>query len=70
MKVFSCLFLFAPEVHLKEIEKLYVDGMIVMYIWKRHIVKLQDEWQELIQYVSFTSLSGCRAPSDSYTRPY
>ncbi|VDC02729.1 unnamed protein product [Peniophora sp. CBMAI 1063] len=52
MKVFSCLFLFAPEVHLSEMEKLYVDGVIVMYIWKRHITKLQDEWQELITYAT------------------
>ena len=52
MKLFSGLFLFAPEVHLRDIEKLYVDGMIVMYVWKRHITKLQDEWQELIAYVS------------------
>ncbi|KZV67867.1 hypothetical protein PENSPDRAFT_38700 [Peniophora sp. CONT] len=52
MKLFSCLFLFAPEVHLSEIEKLYVDGMIVVYVWKRHITKLQDEWQELITYAT------------------
>ena len=53
MKVFSVLFLFAPEVHLRDIEKIFVDNIIVANIWKRHINKLQGEWEELVSYVSF-----------------
>lgn len=56
MSIFCYLFLFAPKVHLSEIENIYVDGIIVTYLWKRHITKLQDEWQELIQYVSLVTL--------------
>lgn len=58
MKLFSLLFLFTPEVHLRDIEKICVDGIVVSYLWKRHISKLQGEWEELIAYVSFSNARG------------
>ncbi|VDC02730.1 unnamed protein product [Peniophora sp. CBMAI 1063] len=52
MQLFSFLFLFAPEVHLRDMEKVYVDGIVTSYLWKRHISKLQGEWEELIAYAT------------------
>ncbi|KZV67869.1 hypothetical protein PENSPDRAFT_687739 [Peniophora sp. CONT] len=52
MKLSSAVFLSAPEVHLRDIEKLFVDGAIVAYWWKRHISKLQDEWTEFVLYAT------------------
>lgn len=51
MSLSSILFVFAPEAHLRDVEKLFVDGALVMYLWKRHISKLQDEWIEFVLYV-------------------
>ncbi|KAI0067089.1 hypothetical protein BV25DRAFT_1820257 [Artomyces pyxidatus] len=46
----SPLLFYAPEIHLKEIEKLWADQIIVAMAWKRFITRLQSEWQEFILY--------------------
>ncbi|KAH9003501.1 hypothetical protein EDB86DRAFT_2826628 [Lactarius hatsudake] len=38
----------APEVHLREIEKLWTDEIIIDTAWKSFIPKLLEEWQELM----------------------
>ena len=52
MSLSSIVFLFAPEAHLLDIEKFYVDNSVARHVWKRHITKLQDEWIEFVLYVS------------------
>ncbi|KZV67868.1 hypothetical protein PENSPDRAFT_754574 [Peniophora sp. CONT] len=52
MQLFSILFLFAPETHLRDLEKICVDGLVVGNVWRRHISKLQGEWEEFIQYAT------------------
>lgn len=45
-------FLFnAPEIHLRSLEKIWVDGIISYSSWSHFIGKLQGEWQEFILYV-------------------
>ncbi|KAI0315001.1 hypothetical protein OF83DRAFT_392027 [Amylostereum chailletii] len=52
MNSFSPLLFLAPNVHLKEIEKVIVDGMVVMSVWKQHLTKLQNEWTEFVLYAT------------------
>ena len=41
----------APEVHLREVEKLWTDDIIIEAVWRRFISKLLAEWEELILWV-------------------
>jgi hypothetical protein len=41
----------APEVHLKEVEKLWTDEIIIETVWKSFMSKLLGEWEELILWV-------------------
>ncbi|VDC00131.1 unnamed protein product [Peniophora sp. CBMAI 1063] len=52
MSLSSIVFLFAPEAHLLDIEKFYVDNSVARHVWKRHITKLQDEWIEFVLYAT------------------
>ncbi|KAN0131684.1 hypothetical protein V8E53_010526 [Lactarius tabidus] len=38
----------APEVHLKEVEKLWTDEIIIETVWKSFMTKLLGEWEELV----------------------
>ncbi|KAF8474433.1 hypothetical protein DFH94DRAFT_131009 [Russula ochroleuca] len=46
--VLSPLLFLAPEVHLREMEKLWTDEVIVEMVWKSVMTKLVDEWDDLI----------------------
>jgi hypothetical protein len=54
----SPLLFLAPEVHLREVEKLWTDEVIIEKVWKGFIAKLLREWEELILWVHFTILKG------------
>ena len=41
----------APEVHLRELEKLWTDEVIIETVWKSFMTKLLEEWGELILWV-------------------
>jgi hypothetical protein len=49
--VLSPLLFLAPEVHLREMEKLWTDEVIVEMVWKSVMTKLVDEWDDLILWV-------------------
>ncbi|KAH8987898.1 hypothetical protein EDB92DRAFT_1801018 [Lactarius akahatsu] len=38
----------APEVHLRELEKLWTDEVIIEAVWKNFMTRLLEEWGELI----------------------
>ncbi|KAH9003471.1 hypothetical protein EDB86DRAFT_2799202 [Lactarius hatsudake] len=38
----------APEVHLRELEKLWTDEVIIEAVWKSFMTRLLEEWGELI----------------------
>jgi len=44
----SMLLFLAPEVHLKDLEKLWTDEIIIETVWKSFMSKLLGEWEELI----------------------
>jgi hypothetical protein len=44
----SPLLFLAPEVHLRDLEKLWTDEVIIETVWKSFMTKLLDEWGELI----------------------
>ncbi|KAI0823006.1 hypothetical protein BC628DRAFT_1326187 [Trametes gibbosa] len=46
----SPLFWNAPEVHLRALEKIWIDGIITIEPWSGFIGKLQNEWQEFVLY--------------------
>ena len=48
----SPLFFFFPEIHLRELEKLWTDEIIVEALWKEFMQKLVTEWTEFVLYVS------------------
>jgi hypothetical protein len=45
---------FFPEAHLRELEKLWTDEIIVEALWKEFMQKLVSEWTEFVLYVSST----------------
>ena len=51
IKILAPFFWNAPEVHLRGLEKIWVDGIIAIIPWGSFIGKLQNEWQEFVLYV-------------------
>ena len=47
----SPLLFLAPEVHLREMERLWTDDIIVEMVWKSVITKLVQEWEGVILWV-------------------
>ncbi|KAF8267957.1 hypothetical protein EI94DRAFT_1729155, partial [Lactarius quietus] len=44
----SLVFFLAPEVHLKEVEQLWTDEVIIETVWKSFMTELLKEWDDLI----------------------
>jgi len=42
----------APDVHLKTLQKMWVDGILHKTVWEQSLKKVTDEWREFILYVS------------------
>ena len=42
---------FFPDVHLRELEKLSTDKIIVEALWREFMEKLVSEWTEFVLYV-------------------
>ncbi len=47
----SPLLFLAPEVHLREMEKLWTDEVIIETVWKSFMTKLLAEWEGVILWV-------------------
>ncbi|KAJ2925385.1 hypothetical protein H1R20_g11714, partial [Candolleomyces eurysporus] len=52
IKILSPLLFSAPDVHLKSLEKLWVDGLMHGPVWREAIGKLNEEWQEFTLYAT------------------
>ena len=50
-RLISLMLFFAPDVHLRELERVWADELIIEDIWCQ---KLASEWVELVLYVSYT----------------
>jgi hypothetical protein len=55
-KVFRLLSLtlfFTPDVHLRELKKVWADELIIEETWRSFMQKLVSEWVEFVLYVSW-----------------
>ncbi|KAI0306292.1 hypothetical protein B0F90DRAFT_1814217 [Multifurca ochricompacta] len=50
IQILSPILFFAPDVHLRELQKVWTDEIIVEVIWKEFMQKLVSEWTELVLY--------------------
>jgi hypothetical protein len=50
--ILSPLFFFFPDAHLRELEKLWTDDIIVEALWREFMQKLVSEWTDFVLYVS------------------
>ena len=55
IRFLSPLLFFAPEVHLRDIKKLWTDEIINEMTWKKFMTKLQDEWIGFVLWVGFVT---------------
>lgn len=73
----SLVLFFAPEIHLRELGKLWVDGIIVESVWKLFISKLLNDWQEFTLFstvllnanVAFLTIPGVSADANGNLYP-
>jgi hypothetical protein len=47
---------FAPDVHLRDLSKVWADELVIEEVWKNFMDKLVSEWVEFVLYVSRTGL--------------
>ena len=54
MVMLSPVLFCAPDVHLRGLEKIWVDGVMHSTAWRLFMGKLSEEWQEFTLYVSLS----------------
>jgi hypothetical protein len=52
VRILSPILFFFPDVHLRELEKLWTDKIIVEALWREFMQKLVSEWTDFVLYVS------------------
>ncbi|KAI0642660.1 hypothetical protein C8Q79DRAFT_1013332 [Trametes meyenii] len=52
IRLLSPLFWNAPQVHLRSLERIWIDGIITIVPWSTFIGKLHNEWQEFVLYAT------------------
>jgi hypothetical protein len=61
IKALSIFLFSAPDVHLRTLQKMWVDNMMHNAVWEASLKNLNDEWREFILYVSRDILTLCQA---------
>ena len=56
IKTISIFLFSAPDVHLRTLQKMWVDGIMHKAVWETSLKKMNDEWIEFILYVSRVSI--------------
>jgi len=51
-RLFSPALFFTPDVHLRELGKVWADEVIMEEVWRKFMQKLVSEWEEFVLYVS------------------
>ena len=54
IKTISIFLFSAPDVHLENLQKMWVDGILHKAVWEEGLKKATDEWREFILNVSVT----------------
>jgi hypothetical protein len=70
ISLLSPLLFLAPEVHLREMEKLWTDDIIIESVWKKFMSKLLGEWNDLILWVRSRCVAGIRVLEPYVTVTY
>ena len=52
IKTLSIFLFSAPDVHLRILQKMWVDGMMHKAVWEASLRKVNEEWREFTLYVS------------------
>lgn len=52
IKTISFFLFSAPDVHLKTLQKMWVDGIMHKAVWEASLNKLNDEWREFVLYAT------------------
>ncbi|KJA18434.1 hypothetical protein HYPSUDRAFT_45294 [Hypholoma sublateritium FD-334 SS-4] len=52
VKTLSFVLFSAPDVHLRNLQKMWVDGMLHKSVWEDSTKKLNEEWQEFIFFAT------------------
>lgn len=52
LAILSPLLFYAPDIHLRNIEDVWIDRMVLQDHWKDFIAKMVHEWEGLVLYVS------------------
>ena len=52
IKTISIFLFSAPDVHLRILQKMWIDGLMHKAVWEASLKKVNDEWREFILYVS------------------
>ena len=55
-RLLSLILFFTPDVHLRELIRVWTDEIIIEETWRSFVQKLVSEWVEFVLYVSCTFL--------------
>ena len=55
-RLLSVILFFTPDVHLRELKKMWADELVIEEVWRNSMQRLVSEWMEFVLYVSFASL--------------
>ncbi|KAI0293045.1 hypothetical protein BC826DRAFT_1143101 [Russula brevipes] len=69
----SPVLFFAPDVHLRELKKVWADKLVIEEVWKKFMEQLVSEWVELVLYatvmlaanVGFLATQNISAPAEA-----
>ena len=64
IKSISIFLFLAPDFHLRNLQKMWVDGIMHKAVWEESMKKVTDEWREFILYVS------CKIQTTTYFKSY
>ncbi|KAI0293521.1 hypothetical protein BC826DRAFT_374000 [Russula brevipes] len=51
-RVFSLILFFTPDVHLRELKKVWTDELVIEEVWKKFMEKLIFEWVDFVLYAT------------------
>ncbi|KAF9530151.1 hypothetical protein CPB83DRAFT_851059 [Crepidotus variabilis] len=76
VKILSPILFSAPDVHLKLLRKMYVDGIMKHSVWETSVRKMNEEWQEFILFatvllnanVAFLAIQSVDTNDPTYSR--
>lgn len=51
-RLLSLILFFTPDVHLRELKRVWADELIIEETWRSFVQKLVSEWGEFVLYVS------------------